>query len=78
MTWYPATAANADSGDAVIKETQYENNAPVIPYKTRTSHYVSKESTLERRIYVHILTHEKSETKEPTSSYSCENNDYNS
>ena len=53
MTWYPATAANADSGDAVIKETQYENNAPVIPYKTRTSHYVSKESeTSNLRAYI--------------------------
>ena len=43
MTWYPATAANADSGDAVIKETQYENKAPVMPYKTRMSHYAQIE-----------------------------------
>ena len=55
MTWYPATAANADSGDAVIKETQYENNAPVIPYKTRTSHCISKESvTSNLRAYIDL------------------------
>ena len=38
MTWYAATIANAANGDDAINDTQYENNAPVIPYKTKTTH----------------------------------------
>jgi hypothetical protein len=37
--WYPATAAKEDSGDDMNNDTQYANNVPTMPYKTRTIHY---------------------------------------
>ena len=37
--WYPATAAKEDNGDDVNNVTQYANNVPTTPYKTRITHY---------------------------------------
>lgn len=38
IIWYPATAANEARGEAMIREAQYANNAPTIPYRTRIIH----------------------------------------
>jgi hypothetical protein len=37
IIWYPATAAKEVNGDDMNNDTQYANNAPTTPYKTRTS-----------------------------------------
>jgi hypothetical protein len=56
--WYPATAAKEDSGDDMNNDTQYPNNAPTTPYKTRTTHY---QDTL-----VNFSAHKKREAYEET------------